>query len=198
MTIYSYFYRPIQLLIKFVLGKRNFDDQLVNFLNKQKYEEIHEIGCSDGALAINLNLSKTKYYGYDIDRANILKAKKNFSNNKNVKFFYKSIDDIFVKNNKRKIFILKGVFHHLNDRQISNFIKNVNSKDQIIGFDGFYHEKQNLISILLKKMDKGKFIRTYEGYEKILPGFTLKKRISYYLRFYSHLISIKNINNKYF
>ena len=48
----------------------------------------------------------------------------------------------------------------------------------------------------MKKLDKGDFIRTYSGYKKVLPNFILRKKISIYSRFFSHLASFKNIDKK--
>jgi hypothetical protein len=54
----------------------------------------------------------------------------------------------------------------------------------------------------MKKLDKGKFIRNEKNYKKILKNFLFLKKVSYYLRFYSHLLSFKNIDKlqiqKYF
>ena len=196
MNIYSYVYRTFQYLIAFILLKKDFRNLIQIYLEKNNFDEIHDIGCSDGILAHKLNLKKTKYFGYDIDLININKAKKQFRNQKNKNFFYKSIDKINITNKKKKIFILIGVFHHIDDCQIESFLKKLSPKDKVIALDGFYHKKQNLISIILKKMDKGKYIRTYEGYKKILPGFKLTKKISYYFRCYSHLLSTRNIDKK--
>jgi 2-polyprenyl-3-methyl-5-hydroxy-6-metoxy-1,4-benzoquinol methylase len=200
--IYSFFYRPIQNLIGLMLGKKIFTEQLSNYLNNNRYAEIHDIGCSDGLLAQSINLNSTKYFGYDIDAININSAKKKFRNRKNITFYCKSIDNIKVTNKKKKIFILKGVFHHLNDQQITNFTKKLLKSDHVIAFDGFYHQNQNIISIILKRFDQGNFIRDYNGYKKVLKNFTFSKKINCYLRFYSHLLSLKNIDKlqiqKYF
>ena len=80
--------------------------------------------------------------------------------------------------------------------QIQGFLKKLSCKSEVIALDGFYHKNQNLISVILKKMDQVKYIRNYEGYKKILPGFKLTKKISYYLRCYSHLLSTRNIDKK--
>ena len=200
--IYNFFYRPIQNLIGLIIGKISFTEQLSNYLNNNRYAEIHDIGCSDGLLAQSINLDNTKYFGYDIDAININSAKKKFKNSKNITFCCKSIDNIRVTNNRNKIFILKGVFHHLNDQQIINFTKKLLKNDHVIALDGFYHQNQNIILIILKRLDQGNFIRDYDGYKKLLKNFTFSKKINYYLRFYSHLLSIKNIDKlqiqKYF
>ena len=199
---YSFFYRPIQNLISLIIGKKSFIEQLSNYLNNNRYAEIHDIGCSDGLLAQSINLDNTKYFGYDIDAFNINKAKKKFKNYKNIIFYCNSIENIKVTNKINKIFILKGVLHHLNDHQIISFTKKLLKSDHVIAFDGFYHQNQNIISIILKRLDQGNFIRSYNGYKKLLKNFTFSKKINYYLRFYSHLLSFKNIDKlqiqKYF
>ena len=200
--IYSFFYRPIQNLIGLMIGKKSFAEQISNYLDNNTYAEIHDVGCSDGLLAQSINLNSTKYFGYDIDAININSAAKKFKNSKNIFFYCKSIDNIKVTNKRNKIFILKGVFHHLNDQQIINFNKKLSKNDHVIAVDGFYHQNQNIISIILKRLDQGNFIRDYNGYKKLLKNFTFSKKINYYLRFYSHLLSFKNIDKlqirKYF
>ncbi len=192
--IYSFFYRPIQNLIRLTLGKKSFILQLSNYLNNNRYAEIHDIGCSDGLLAQSINLDNTKYFGYDIDAININLAAKKFKNSKNITFYCKSIDNIIVTNKRNKIFILKGVFHHLNDQQIINFNKKLSKNDHVIALDGFYHQNQNIISIILKRLDQGNFIRDYNGYKKLLKNFIFFKKINYWTQFYSHLLSVKNID----
>ena len=200
--IYSFFYRSIQNLIRFTIGKKCFTEQLSNYLYNNTYAEIHDIGCSDGLLAQSINLDNTKYFGYDIDAININSAKKKIKNSKNITFYCKSIDNITVINKKKKLFTLLGVFHHLNDQQIINFTKKLSKNDHVIALDGFYHQNQNIISIILKRLDQGNFIRDYNGYKKLLKNFIFSKKINYYLRFYSHLLSFKNIDKlqiqKYF
>lgn len=200
--IYSFFYRPIQNFISFIIGKKSFIEQLSNYLDNNRYAEIHDIGCADGLLAQSINLDNTKYFGYDIDAININSAAKKFKNHKNISFYCKSIDNIKIINKKKKLFILFGVFHHLNDQQIINFTKQLSKNDHVIALDGFYHQNQNIISIILKRLDQGNFIRNYNSYKKLLKNFTFSKKINYYLRFYSHLLSFKNIDKlqikKYF
>ena len=196
ITIYSFFYRPIQNLISFLLKKKDFRSQLSNYLDKNKYEEIYDIGCSDGKLASVLNLRGIKYFGYDVDYANVNKAKYKFKNQKNIRFYHKSIDKISLKKKTKKIFILIGVLHHLDNNQISMFLSKLSPQDSVIALDPFFHENQNFIGYFMKKMDKGDYIRTYIDYKNILSKFILRRKISYYLRCYSHVISFKNINKK--
>ena len=195
--MYSHFYRLIQNFIIFTLGtNKNFKKELGQFISYSKIEEIHDIGGSDGEVLNYLNLKNKKYYCYDIDYINIKKAQQKYKLSKNIKFLKRSIDKIKVKKNKRKLFILSGVFHHLNDLQIQNFVSKLSNKHSVIAIDPFFHKNQNIIGYIIKRFDRGKYIRNFETYKSLLKNFKFEKKIKQYLKFYSHLISYKNIENK--
>ena len=192
--MYSHFYRLIQTFIIFILGtNKNFKKELGQFISNSKIEEIHDIGGSDGELLNYLNLKNKRYFCYDIDLININKAKQKYQSNKNINFFNQSIDKIKIKKYKRKLFVLSGVFHHLTDLQIRNFVSRLSNKHSVIAIDPFFHKNQNVIGYILKIFDKGKYIRNLETYRSVLKNFKFKKKIKKYLKFYSHLISYKNI-----
>ena len=195
--MYSHFYRLIQTFIIFILGtNKNFKKELGKFISSNKIEEIHDIGGSDGELLNYLNLKNKRYYCYDIDMININKAKRKYQSNKNINFFNQSIDKIKINKYKRKLFVLSGVFHHLNDLQIQDFVSKLSNKHSVIAIDPFFHKNQNVIGYILKIFDKGKYIRNLETYKSVLKNFKFKKKIKKYLKFYSHLISYKNIEDK--
>jgi len=195
--MYSHFYRLIQTFIIFILGtNKNFKKELGKFISSNKIEEIHDIGGSDGELLNYLNLKNKRYYCYDIDMININKAKRKYQSNKNINFFNQSIDKIKINKYKKKLFVLSGVFHHLNDLQIQDFVSKLSNKHSVIAIDPFFHKNQNVIGYILKLFDKGKYIRNLETYKSVLKNFKFKKKIKKYLKFYSHLISYKNIEDK--
>ena len=197
LNMYSHFYRLIQELIIFILGtNKNFKKELGRFISFSKIKEIHDIGGSDGELLEYLSLKNKKYFCYDIDLVNINKAKQKYKSKKNIKFFNQSIDKIKINKYKRKLFVLSGVFHHLNDLQIQDFVSKLSYKHSVIAIDPFFHQNQNIIGYILKRLDKGKYIRNLETYKSVLKNFKFKKKIKKYLRFYSHLISYKNIESK--
>ena len=192
--MYSYFYRLIQEFIIFTLGtNKNFKKELGQFISYSKIEEIHDIGGSDGELLNYLNLNNKKYFCYDIDLININKAKQKYQSNKNINFLNQSIDKIKINKHKRKLFVLSGVFHHLNDLQIQNFLSRLSNKHSVIAIDPFFHKNQNIFGYIIKRLDRGKYIRNLEAYKSVLKKFKFKKKIKKYLKFYSHLISYRNI-----
>ena len=195
--IYKYLYRIIQTSIKLVIGtKKNFNKDLSLLIQNTNFDEIYDIGGSDGELLEDLDIKNKRYFCIDIDSHNISVGKKKYKNNKNIFFIKKHINHIKLKNNKRKrLFIFKGVFHHLTDFEIKNFLTKIKN-ESVISIDPFYHKNQKKISVLLKKLDKGNYIRDFRGYHKILSSFSYKKKIDYYLNFYSHIIFYKKINKK--
>lgn len=195
--MYSHFYRLIQEFIIFILGtNKNFKKELGQFISYSKIEEIHDIGGSDGELLNYLNLKNKKYFCYDIDLININKAKQKYQSNKNINFLNQSIDKIKINKHKRKLFVLSGVFHHLNDLQIQNFLSRLSNKHSVIAIDPFFHKNQNIFGYIIKRLDKGKYIRNLETYKSVLKKFKFKKKIKKYLKFYSHLISYRNIEHR--
>ena len=195
--MYSHFYRLIQEFIIFTLGtNKNFKKELGQFISYSKIEEIHDIGGSDGELLNYLNLKNKKYFCYDIDLININKAKQKYQSNKNINFLNQSIDKIKINKYKRKLFVLSGVFHHLNDLQIQNFLSRLSNKHSVIAIDPFFHKNQNIFGYIIKRLDKGKYIRNLETYKSVLKKFKFKKKIKKYLKFYSHLISYRNVEHR--
>ena len=195
--MYSHFYRLIQEFIIFILGtNKNFKKELGQFISYSKIKEIHDIGGSDGELLNYLNLKNKKYFCYDIDLININKAKQKYQSNKNINFLNQSIDEIKINRYKRKLFVLSGVFHHLTDLQIQNFLSRLSNKHSVIAIDPFFHKNQNVFGYILKRLDRGKYIRNLEAYRAVLKKFKFKKKIKKYLKFYSHLISYRNIESR--
>ena len=195
--MYSHFYRLIQKFIILILGtNKNFKKELGKFISYSKIKEIHDIGGSDGELLNYLNLKNKKYFCYDIDLININKAKQKYQSNKNINFLNQSIDEIKINRYKRKLFVLSGVFHHLTDLQIQNFLSRLSNKHSVIAIDPFFHKNQNVFGYILKRLDRGKYIRNLEAYRAVLKKFKFKKKIKKYLKFYSHLISYRNIESR--
>lgn len=195
--MYEKFYRSGQNLIRLIFyTNKNFKKNIATLIQKGNFTHIYDIGGSDGDLLNYLNLNNKKYFCYDIDKYNLLKSKKKFNDKKNIKFLNKSLEKVKIKNNSKSLILLIVVLHHVDDNLIKQFLARNSTKLNIIALDGFYHKKQNLISKLLLKLDKGNYVRDFKHYKKILNGFRFKKRINYYLRFYSHLISYKNIDKE--
>ena len=60
--MYSYFYRFLQKLIV----KRSFNEDLIKLIDKNKVNEIIDIGCADSSILEYIN-SSYSYHGYEVN-----------------------------------------------------------------------------------------------------------------------------------
>ena len=121
--------------------------------------------------------------------------KKKYRKN-NLHFYKKSINDINFNNfnPNNSIILLIGIFHHLDDTTIKNFLSKT-KKFKIISIDAVILPGQSIITRLLFYLDKGNFIRKLKDYKKILKTFDYKILHNRYLRFpYDHVMCFKNIS----
>ena len=102
----SIIYRFIQDTVYFFLAKKHPYKVVSNFLAKNNYDEIHDIGGADGELLnfINMN-NKKKYICYDVNNYLLQKGRDKFKNKKNIIFKKKGIDQIKIENNNKKKFL---------------------------------------------------------------------------------------------
>ena len=105
---------------------------------------------------------------------------------------YITLDDLSKENS---IVLMLGVVHHIDNEMVKKIVSKL-SKNKVITYDPFFHKDINPISFLLKKMDKGKYIRNLKSYSEILKGFNFTERINVYFRFYSSVIYFKNIDKE--
>ena len=191
--MYSYLYRLIQKIIL----KRSFNTDLIKLINSQKPEHILDIGCADSTLLENLD-DKYFYHGYDFDNSFIIKSKAKYKHKENLNFHNKNVDEVDFNefNPENSLIVLIGLFHHINDNQIYNFIsKTKNFK--VIGIDAVKLSHQKNITKLLMALDRGKFIREIDYYKKVLLDFDAVVAENKYLRFpYDHLVTSRNINKE--
>ena len=162
------FYRLTQRIMSGVSFRNNFVKNIIK--NKNNY--ILDIGC--GTADILESIPNNHYYGFDISKNYINYAKNKFLNN-NYHFFNEKFNQNAIKKLPKFDFvILFGILHHLSNIEINNLfvnIKKVLKKSCVILIvDPVLIEKQNFISKLLIKLDRGKNIKNFKEY-----NITLKK-----------------------
>ena len=188
--MYSYFYSLIQKIIL----KKSLSDDIIKVINQHKVNEVLDIGCGDSSILKDLN-KDYRYHGFELSEYFTNKSKKKYINMTNFKFYNKGIDEIDFNNfnPENSIIVLIGLFHHIDNTQIVNFINRSNNF-KIIGIDAVKLEDQKIITQLLMALDRGKFIRKLDDYKSTLNGFDFFIAKNKYLRFpYDHLVSTKNI-----
>ena len=180
-------YRFFQSLLR----KDKFYDRLSEYLKKNyPNHSIVDIGCGDAEIVSYLD-RKTKYVGIDISKKYIQSAKKKYP-------FFKFYNTDITKDNSlsfiNSVFLLLGVIHHIDDEKSKNLINQLKSINGsvIIALDAVKVKNQHPIAKLLMKMDRGKFIRTKSGYEKIFVGFKFYMKDDPLRLPYNHIISVYN------
>ena len=189
--MYSYFYRFLQRLIV----KRTFNEDLIKLIDKNKVNEIIDIGCADSSILEYIN-SSYSYHGYELNSHFTNKLKLKYKNNNKIKFYNKGVDEIdFNKFDPDKsIIILVGLFHHIDDLQIKRFVDRAKNF-KIFAIDAVKIFGQKNITKLLMAVDKGNYIRQLDNYKKILTHFDFLIAKNRYVIFpYDHLVSTKNID----
>jgi hypothetical protein len=193
--MYSYFYRLFQTIIL----KKSFYDDVIKILNyHNKFKQLVEIGCADGLILKNLSPSYN-YFGYEIENNYILKLKNKYQNKENYKFYNKSIDEINFEqyDNKTTMIVLVGVFHHISNEKIIEFLKKT-SNFSVYAIDAVRLKDQNFLTKILLDNDKGEFIRTENEYKNILENYNFILARNKYLRVpYDHLISFKKLESEF-
>jgi SAM-dependent methyltransferase len=193
--MYSYFYRLFQTIIL----KRSFYDDVIKILNYQnKFKQVVEIGCADGLILKKLSPSYS-YFGYEIENKYILKLKNKFQKRENYNFYNKSIDEINFEqfDPQDTLIILVGVFHHISDKKIINFLKKT-LNFSVYAIDAVRLEDQNFLTKILLDNDQGEFIRKENEYKNILENYNFILARNKYLRVpYDHLVSFKRLESWY-
>jgi cyclopropane fatty-acyl-phospholipid synthase-like methyltransferase len=137
--------------------------------------KILDIGCGTADILEHLP-EDAQYTGFDPNEKYIDHAQKRF---KGRGHFYcgmisketlknKSIEYEEFAREKFNIILALGVLHHLNDDEVCSLFELVKNlllpKGVFLSFDGCYTDNQSPIARLMLDMDRGKFVRTEDGY----------------------------------
>jgi SAM-dependent methyltransferase len=180
---FSLFYK----MFTFVMGDNTFYPAYIKeYIRPKKGDRILDIGC--GPADILKFLTDVDYVGIDSNAGYIQSAMKKYGGRGS--FLCKKIgEDTLSFDSKFNIIMANGVLHHLNDEDALALFKTAKQylepKGRMITGDACLVEKQSWVTRLLFSLDRGKFIRTRDGYMKLLPScFSSRVTIRYDLTFY--------------
>ena len=142
-----------------------------NLVGNFKNKIVLDIGCGPGTETEYFKGSQ-KYIGVDISQKYIDEAKSNYSHLG--EFHCCSIDEIGkLPLESIDIVTLKGVFHHLPDELVIKFLEQIHSKlsdsGKILTLDGTFI-KGKYISNFIVGLDRGKHVRTIDGFKSLVPS----------------------------
>lgn len=151
-----------------------------DFIKAKKGDNILDIGCGPANMVGYLpqNIS---YVGFDDSEKYIRNARKKFPQEE-YSFFCERVNFVQDFENKFDIIMANAILHHIDDSEAEKLIsfasKNLKAGGRFITHDGCFIENQSKIKKWLLKNDRGRFVRTKEGYFKLFSKYFTDIKIS--------------------
>ncbi len=173
--------RPlIYSAFQYLMGSHQIWSFFVKKIIRPKYGDvILDIGC--GPADILNYFPEVDYYGFDISKSYINKAKKRYGKRGN--FFAKSLIFDDLKNMpKFDLVIASGVLHHMNDETARRIFKVAYSAlkpgGRFLTIDPCFTPNQNAIARFLISNDRGKNVRNQKGYQSLCKNIFTDMKIN--------------------
>ena len=134
---------------------------------------ILDIGCGTGDIPTCLPKSIGKYEGFDMNPAYIESATKRWMHNDKCRFFCANVRDVTATKPKYYDIVLAlGILHHLTDDEAIDLLdiahQALRDNGVLVTYDNVYVENQHWFAKWLISRDRGKAVRTVEGYRKLI------------------------------
>lgn len=158
-------------MFQHMMGAKRLRTDLVHRMNLAPGALLLDVGC--GPATIFPYLPDVKYWGFDISEKYIAYAKKLYGKKANF------ICDFFDERQLNKLpkfdaILICGLLHHIEDHEAISLIKTsydaLKPGGKIQTFDPCYAANQNILKKALVKLDRGKNIRTLEGYKNLISA----------------------------
>jgi SAM-dependent methyltransferase len=161
------FYHSLQVLVG---NKKVWKRIATNYLKPHKRMKILDIGCGTSGILEYIHGYEVQYYGYDFNNKYIEDSKKKWGALGEYFFECKSSNDIGTTEYGSFDAILSiNLLHHLSDEDFLNFVdkshKLLKPNGKLITSDPCRFQKMSLFEKFMIKHDRGRDIRTLEGYK---------------------------------
>lgn len=138
------------------------------FIQAQAGDRILDVGC--GTADILSVMPNVDYTGFDISESYIGKARKRWGDRG--RFHSQLLDDDAIQGLESfNLILATGLLHHLDDDEVHNLFetlaKGIKPNGRIVTVDGTFAEGQNSVARFIVQQDRGKSIRTPEGYTEL-------------------------------
>jgi len=139
-----------------------------DFIRAKQGDKVLDLGC--GTAKILEFMPKINYIGFDINQKYISYAKNKYGSNGIFHCGYAEVANL--KNYPPfDIVIIIGVLHHLNDESVHGIYRLASEAlrkgGRLITIDAVYIPNQNKIARFLISLDRGRNVRTMEGYQQL-------------------------------
>jgi SAM-dependent methyltransferase len=161
-------YEAIQRIMGADERRRHFAEE---FVRAQPGDRVLDIGC--GPAHLRAYLPNVEYIGWEPNAAYVEKARNTYGDRGtfNVGLFgpaeASSLDPV-------DIVIVSAVLHHMNDAQVTELFQLLRQVlkpgGRVITLDNVFVERQNPIARFLISLDRGRNVRSPDGYEALAKG----------------------------
>ena len=132
-------------------------------------ERVLDIGCGAGAVATYFQ--DVVYHGFDSNEAYVDYANRKYGDR--AVFSYGEVGtDVQVEKEHYDLVMANGLLHHLNDREVLHLLRishdALRPGGRLVTRDGCFEEGQSDFARLLLKRDRGKYVRTEQGYQQLI------------------------------
>ena len=143
---------------------------LANLVEASPGQRVLDIGC--GPSVILDYLTNVQYTGIDMSEKYINNAKEKYGDR--ATFYCTSVDELpHLDDRKFDRVLLLGVQHHLSNDQLNLLMKSIPSLlapgGRVITHDPVLTKRQNLITRILIGLDRGRYVRNQDGYQRFIP-----------------------------
>lgn len=155
----------------FTLFKDNFDlfrEKILKNIELKKEEKVLDFGCGTGSFCVLFD--KKNYVGFDIDKKRVAYARKKYPG---YNFFVMDANNLRFNEKFDKVLVV-GVFHHLKDNEVLNALKQLKELVKVNGFILAIEpttSKNWLRNLWMNTLDRGKYIRSEQGYNSLFEQY---------------------------
>jgi cyclopropane fatty-acyl-phospholipid synthase-like methyltransferase len=143
-------------------------EYVTNYAHAKAGERVLDIGCGVGAVAHYF--PSVIYHGFDSSEEYIAYARAKFGHR--AEFTVGVIGrDVTVEAGSYDLVMANGIIHHLDDREVLHLLTLAHAAlkpgGRLVTRDGCFEDNQSAVARYLLKGDRGQFVRTREGYQKL-------------------------------
>ena len=132
-------------------------------------EQVLDIGCGVGAVA--QYFPDVEYHGFDSNRGYVEYANRKYGSRG--RFTHGEIGkDVTVEPERYDLVMANGILHHLDDRHVLDLLTlsytALKPGGRFVTRDGCFEDEQGTMVRQLLRRDRGKHVRTREGYQRLI------------------------------
>ncbi len=155
-----------------VIGRPDTPHRLVrDHVQPTNRSRILDLGCGPGSLVPYLPAEVEEYCGVDINAAYIATARQRFSHRADMRFVCGNATTTEIPREHFDLAIGVGLLHHLDDAEAERLFDLAHASlrpgGRFVTWDCAFLEGQPRLARWLIAMDRGRAVRTAEGYERL-------------------------------